>query len=257
MDDQELSDEPEQPLAGQSFTFESEDEQDEHEADEPGTLSLEELSQSYARVLGEPHQVEESDDEIRIFDDSDEEEESAETVGQAERVTPLGIIEAILFVGREDGAAIRAGELSSLMRGVSEKEISAFVADLNQTYQESGSAFRITEDSDGFRVTLADEFEFVRERFYGRVREITLTQAAIDCLALVAYQPGISRKKIEDQRSEPSGGILNQLVRRQLIDVRREGEGKSRIATYYPTAKLTELAGLETLEDLPQVQEFE
>lgn len=258
MDDPEPTDVPEKPLAGQTFSFEGhEDEAASSEVDEPGSLSLEELSQSYARVLGAPHQVDVDGDEIKIFDEEEDDDATDSPTPSSERVTPQGIIEAILFVGRDDGAGIQAGELSALMRGVSEKEIGAFVEDLNRSYEEADSAFRIVEETDGFRVSLAEDFEFVRERFYGRVREITLTQAAIDCLALVAYQPGISRQKIEDQRSEPSGGILNQLVRRQLIDVRRVGEGKSKVTTYYPTNKLTELAGLDSLEDLPQVQEFE
>ena len=255
MDGPDHSDVPEKPLDGQSFTFEGGDDQEGAES-EDGALSLEELSQSYARVLGQSDSEESAEPEIKIFDES-EDDEAQENSSAPERVTPLGIIEAILFVGREDDCGIRAAELSSLMRGVSEKEIASFVAELNTLYESSGSAIRIVEQSDGFRVSLADDFEYVRERFYGRIREITLTQAAIDCLALIAYQPGISRKKLEEQRSEPSGGILSQLVRRQLVDVRRVGEGKNRVATYYPTEKLTELAGLDNLEDLPQVEEFE
>lgn len=225
-------------------------------ADDEGSLSLEELSQSYAKVLADhqpttrPENDSDGEDEVglQIYDSSEE-----DTV----QATPLSIVESILFVGRADGGGIPASEIAALMRGVSSEEVAELVGELNTIYAESGSALRVAEAADGYKTTLADAFEPVRERFYGRVKEITLTQAAIDCLALVAYQPGVSRQKLEDQRGQPSGGILNQLVRRGLLDVRREGTGKSRSAHYYPTAKLGELAGLESLEDLPQVEDFE
>ncbi len=73
---------------------------------------------------------------------------------------------------------------------------------------------------------------------------------------MIAYQPGISREQLEEQRGQPSGPVLSQLVRRQLIEVRREGQ-KQRQLHYYPTDKLLQLIGLGTLEDLPQVEEWQ
>lgn len=116
---------------------------------------------------------------------------------------------------------------------------------------------RIVEASDGYRTVLADEVDFIRDRFYGRVREVALNQSAIDCLALVAYQPGISRNQLEEQRGQPSGGILNQLVRRRLIEIHRKGDGKDSAPHYYPTDRLVALAGLDSLDDLPQVEDLE
>jgi segregation and condensation protein B len=109
----------------------------------------------------------------------------------------------------------------------------------------------------GYRMQLAEDLSGIKDRFYGRVRDIRLNQAAIDCLALVSYQPGISRTKLEEQRGQPSGAILNQLVRRQLLEMRREGPGKQAGPHYYPTERLLQLAGLASLEDLPQAEELD
>jgi segregation and condensation protein B len=142
------------------------------------------------------------------------------------------------------------------MRGVRPAEIEAHVAELNQVYAETGRAIRIATIGNGFRLQLADDLQFIRDRFYGPIREIKLNQAAIDCLALIAYQPGVSREQLEDQRGQSSGTVLSQLVRRQLIEVRRKGQ-KQRELHYYPTEKLLQLIGLGTLEDLPQVEEWQ
>ncbi len=116
--------------------------------------------------------------------------------------------------------------------------------------------FRIATIGNAFRLQLADDLQFIRDRFYGPVREIRLNQAAVDCLALIAYQPGVSREELEDQRGQPSGAVLSQLVRRQLIEVKREGQPKKTLH-YYPTDKLLQLIGLGSLEDLPQVEEWQ
>lgn len=243
------------------------------EADEEGLeiggLSLEELSQSYTRALRSseadtaasvnqvsslagPRDEIAADAELEIFEDEDADTDD----DQACPVTPRSILEAILFVGRPDGGSIAAAEVAALMRGVNEAEIQDLVLELNTSYEKSSSAIRISEDVDGFRVILAADLEHVRERFYGRVRETRLNQAAIDCLALIAYQPGISRSKLEEQRGQPSGTVLNQLVRRQLIEMRREGDPKQLTACYYPAEKLLQLSGLASLDDLPQAEEF-
>lgn len=227
-------------------------------------LSLEELSQSYANVLGHTasrnEALETSDSAEEVPEEEAENSETPEDNDESDAhcpVTPLSILESILFVGRPDNGAITAAEVASLMRGVQESEIGELVTQLNTTYEEQGRALRVAETPDGYRAVLADDLNFMRDQFYGRVREIKLNQAAIDCLALVAYQPGISRKQLEEQRGQPSGGVLNQLVRRELLEIRREGEGKQLSAHYYPTDKLTQLAGLTSLDDLPQVEEFE
>jgi segregation and condensation protein B len=231
------------------------------EDDEQG-LSLEELSQTYAQLLkkgGVPEPTADSnsiqlavDAEASAFDPLDEELSESDACP----VTPTSILESVLFVGRPDNSPISADEIASLMRGVRPVEIEAHVAELNQIYVETGRAIRIATIGNGFRLQLADDLQFIRDRFYGPIREIRLNQAAIDCLALVAYQPGISRDQLEDQRGQPSGAVLSQLVRRQLIEVRRKGQ-KPQQLHYYPTDKLLQLIGLGTLDDLPQVEEWQ
>ena len=160
------------------------------------------------------------------------------------------------MVGRPDSGPITAREIASLMRGVTETEVDVLVDELNQQYAESGSAMYIAGVSGGYRMQLASDLKVILDRFYGPTREVKLNQAAIDCLALVSYQPGITREKLDEQRGQSSGSVLNQLVRRELIEMRREGKGKAVVPHYYPTERLLDLAGLESLDDLPHAEEW-
>lgn len=230
-------------------------------------VSLEELSQTYQRVQVSqdgsraddldrrwhgPSGVPDAPDEQVPFDPLEEPQSDTEHCP----LTPLSIVEAVLFLGRPDGGAITAVEIAALMRGVAEAEVEGHIAQLNSIYQETGRASRIVAHGNGYRVQLADDLQFIRDRFYGRVRPVKLNQAAIDCLSLISYQPGISRETLEEQRGQPSGSVLSQLVRRQLIEIHREHDGKKLVGRYYPTERLLELVGIKSLDDLPQTEDF-
>ncbi len=233
---------------------------DHDEPDVDEGFSLEELSQSYQTLVenSESHQDAPSEASSAANEEAEDAENSQEEESPNEiPVTPVAIIEALLFVGKPDSSEISGKDIAKLMRGVDESEVHRCVQALNDDYARQRRAIRIVEHGAGYRVDLAPEVEAVRENFYGRARDIQLNQAAIDCLALVAYQPGSSREDIEQQRGQPSGGVLNQLVRRQLLEMKREGKGKSAVSRYFPTERLLQLSGLDSLDDLPQVEEWE
>ncbi|GAB5402391.1 MAG: SMC-Scp complex subunit ScpB [Aureliella sp.] len=247
-EDDEEEDEP-QDLDAQLRAASGSDEDDDQEDGEE--LSLEQLSASYASVLQVTPQAAEEAPEDDVA------EEEGELDNDSCPTTPTAIIEALLFVGRSDSGEIAGKEIASLMRGVDENEVDRCVDELNAIYEQNDHAIRIARVGAGYKAVLADDLSYVRDRFYGRVRDIKLNQAAIDCLALVAYQPGVGRKQLDEQRGQPSGGVLNQLVRRELLEVRREGKGKTAETHYYPTEKMLNLAGLASLEDLPQVEDLD
>lgn len=235
---------------------------DEPEADaEEYGLSLEELGQTYAQMLGQgavPYQqpdepAEELADSPAAFDPVAEELVESDECP----VTPLSILEAVMFVGRPDNSPIDAESVAGMMRGVRSAEIEQLVAELNDLYAADGHVMRIVASGEGYRMQLAEQFSNVADRFYGRVREIKLTQAAIDCLAIVAYRPGITREEIDQQRGQPCSAIINQLVRRELVEVKRDGGKKNRVTRYYPTQRMLKLAGMETLDELPLAEDFE
>ncbi len=273
------------PVASTSILAEDSD----SSMDDEEGVSLEELSQSYQRTVGEAKdasstavtvtgagQVIVGFDELEVALNAEDELEASDLLEHDEAAqegnsgcppTPQSILEAILFVGRSDGSPISAAEIAALMRGVQESEVAGSIDRLNEIYAKTNRATRIAPSGAGYRLQLADELSFIRNRFYGRVRHVKLNQATIDCLALISYQPGISREELEQQRGQASGSLLAQLIRRQLVEMRREsievpsGEkkpaGKKQVQCYYPTQRLLELAGIESLDDLPQTEDID
>ena len=226
-------------------------------------FSLDDLGAAYARAAAEHDPERFSAPEV----DTDEAPEADQPVDQdvpeidaddEHIVHPEGIVEAALFVGHPENEPLTAAQLASLMRDVTEAEVVAMIDALNASYKSAGQAFRITEEEEaGYRLTIAPAVEGIRQSFLGKVREARLSQAAVEVLALVAYQPGITAQMVQDQRGRESGSLLNQLVRRRLLEIKRQtpADGGRKVPHYYPTERFLTLFGLESLDDLPQVDE--
>jgi segregation and condensation protein B len=226
-------------------------------------VSLDDLGAAYARAAAE-HDPEAfaaapGDGESSSEENDEQDQADVDVAEEAEEdvVTPEAIIEAALFVGHPENKPLTQQRLASLMRGVSPEEVVQLIDHLNQSYGDADQSLRIVHDDRGYRMTIAPEVENIRRSFLGKVREARLSQAAIEVLALVAYQPGVTAQKVVDQRGRESGPLLNQLVRRQLLRIERvkPEEGGRAIPHYYPTERFLVLFGLESLDDLPHVEE--
>ncbi|KAA5540711.1 SMC-Scp complex subunit ScpB [Roseiconus nitratireducens] len=229
-----------------------------------GEFSLEDLGTAYARAaaahdpesFAAPQQEGPESDSAQPEQDEDAESETLPD-DAPDAVHPEGIIEAALFVGHPENEPFTADRLASLMRNVSAEEVVEMIDSLNASYKQTRQAFRIVEDEQGYRLTIAPAVENVRQSFLGRVREARLSQAAVEVLALVAYQPGVTAQTVQDQRGRESGTLLNQLVRRRLLEMKREtpADGGRKVPHYYPAERFLTLFGLESIEDLPMVDE--
>ncbi len=244
-----------------------------------GPLSAEQLSAAFASLSGSPQpppavhddtpnetaapqtdgksRTEDSPQEVasKAPEQSPQEQVAEKLPADHGDVTPLGIIEAVLFTGDPTGEALDSERIAALIRGVDAQEINGHVETLNLQYEEQQRPYRIVNERGGYRMALFDEFDQVRDRFYGRIREARLSQAAVEVLAAVAYNQPTTSERIRELRGTQSGAVLNQLVRRKLLRVER-GEKKPRKAEYYVTQRFLNLFGLTSLEDLPRSEEL-
>jgi segregation and condensation protein B len=236
------------------------------EPDDAG-LSLEELGQAYAALMSkgaDPYEPTPAAEPIPAADPSEvspppADDEPLEVISgddaAAAEVTPQTILEAMLFIGHPLGEPLTSEQIAGLMRGVRAAEIDELIQELNETYDRDGSVYRIANHGAGYRLELRGEWGPIRDRFYGRVKEARLSQSAVDVLAVVAYQQPISGEEVDKLRGKPSGGVLSQLVRRDLLHVERPAPKAPPL--YRTTARFLDLFNLDELSDLPQSLEGE
>ena len=244
-------------------------------------VSLSELTEAFAQAMGRPAKPEddcqvpgvepESGDQsesvsadqsapIDPGDDSSERAVELDTLDDDDddscALSPRTILEAMLFVGNLESQPLSAQRAAGFMRGVDSGEIPDLVKELNQRYGDNGCPYSIVSEGEGYRMALRREFYPVRNRFYGRVREARLSQAAKEVLAIVAYRQPLTSEQMTTLRGTPSGHLLTQLVRRRLLCFERPS-GEGRTVLYRTTDRFLELFGLENLDDLPRSEELD
>ena len=240
------------------------------EPPQPQGISLDELTEAFAKAMGaeakiesgiEPaeHAEHETTDAVAEEPAGRQTEHGPATADQYDeacQLSPRSILEAMLFVGNRDGQPLAAQRAAELMRDVEPAEIPALVEQLNERYAAGGCPYHITNDGAGYRLTLRKAFHPIRNRFYGRIREARLSQAAVDVLAIVAYQQPLTGEQISHLRGKPNSHVLAQLVRRGLLRIERL-DPKRRTASYFTTDRFLALFGMESLDDLPQSEELD
>ena len=232
------------------------------ESDSPDRLlSADDLSRAFAQLMSDGPEVVDEDSTPQKANNEEQDEsfvldDQADNESQTEfPISPKAIIEGALFVGHPKNEPLTSRLLASLMRGVSPSEVDDLVVELNGEYLTQSSPYRIESAGAGYRMVLAEEFSSIRENFYGKVRHAQLSQGAVDIMAIVGYHQPIERQRIDDLRGKPSGGVLSQLVRRQLLQVEITNERPRRFI-YRTTDRFLELFGLESIRDLPHGDGF-
>lgn len=233
---------------------------------QPPAISLDALAEAFAQAMGTAATVspsQEGEDDGLPTARTDDDDEPSQVAGQIELaadapdpddccpLSPRSLLEAMLFVGDREGQPLSPQRMAELIRGVEPGEIAGLVDELNADYAATGSAFFIANEGAGYRMTLRRGLDALRDRFFGRAREAKLSRAAVDCLAIVAYQQPISGEQVSRFRGKPSAHVLAQLVHRGLLKLERSS-GSQRTAEYRTTDRFLQLFHLESLDELPR-----
>ena len=236
---------------------EQDDQQDDFfEPDDDGPeFSLTQLSEAYAEVIeaqtGVKHTVGLPEATEPDDDTTDAPSSTANDDNAGCPISPESIIESILFVGAPRDVKLNSRKIAAVLRDVSPKEVTKIVGELNRRYEKENAAYRIKANGGVFEMVLDPKLIDFQQEFFGRNREVRLSQAAIEVMAVVAYNQPITREQIESLRNKPCGGVIRQLLKRQLIE--ETHDEKKPKEKYYRTAdRFLDLFELEDLADLPQ-----
>ena len=225
--------------------------------EDPG-LSLDELSQVYADLVGESADdpylpaagAPNPDGSTEMVDEAIEASTAQDADANCD-MTPRSILEAMLFVGHPENHPLTSRQVAALMRGVAPREIDELVEELNSLYQQQGAPYQIVSVDSGYAMQLRDDCAGLRDRFLGRVKAAKLSQPALDVLAVVAYHQGITREEVDRLRGAKSASLLRQLVRRELLRMERTPDAP-RTPKYFTTERFLDLVGIRDLSELPQ-----
>lgn len=163
------------------------------------------------------------------------------------------VLEALLFASDEPVTV----EIVAVLLGEERtKEIEDALVDLAREYDAPDRGLRVQHLGGGFRITTAAHLgPYLREMVRARNRQ-RLSRAALETLAVVAYKQPITAPEIQEIRGVNPSAILNALLDRRLVRVlgRKKVVGKPFL--YGTSREFLVRFGLNSLEDLPSMEEF-
>ncbi|REF38033.1 segregation and condensation protein B [Thermasporomyces composti] len=163
----------------------------------------------------------------------------------------FGPIEAIMMVVDEPLPAITLAQV--LDRPV--PEVEEALQKLAESYTAEGRGFELRQVGGGWRFYTREKYAEIVERFVLDGQQAKLTQAALETLAVVAYQQPVSRARVSAIRGVNCDGVVRTLLARGLIE--EAGTDRESGATLYRTTSyFLERLGLRSLDELPSLAPY-
>ena len=164
------------------------------------------------------------------------------------------IILALLFASDEPLSVKR---ISIVLDDLSAPVIHESLERLESDFGTEDSAIHLDQVAGGYQLTTSSRYaEYVARLYRGR-RKQRLSKASMETLAIIAYRQPVTRADIENIRGVGCGGVVTTLMERSLIRI----VGKARVLgspfLYGTTSEFLEYLGLDSLKDLPSLEDLE
>ena len=176
-------------------------------------------------------------------------EEPADEFTRAWRELPLQTrLEGLLFAATEPLSVRR---LSNHSGEPDVQEVRAALEALGSHYDMTSRAFCLHEIGGGYQLRTRPEVALLAARVGRKPRNESLSQAALETLAIVAYRQPVLRADVEKIRGVASGEMIRSLIDKGLVRVTGRADLPGSPLLYGTTSEFLELFGLKGLGDLP------
>ena len=162
------------------------------------------------------------------------------------------IIESILFAA---GRAVKITEFMSVLE-LGKDEIMPIMENLINEYKAKERGIEIIKINDGFQMcTKKENYEYLYQIFDKRSKP-NLSNAALETLSIIAYNPKITRAEIENIRGVNSDGTIYKLMEYGLIESAGKLDVPGKPTMYKTTDNFLKTFGFTSLEELPDLPKY-
>ena len=162
-------------------------------------------------------------------------------------------IEAILFAS---GASVTSARLAQVLE-ISEKEVIDLADRLMDEYQAAERGITIIKLDDAYQMVSVKEYAPQIRTVMDLRRNTPLSQAALEVLAVVAYNQPVTKAFVEQVRGVDCSGVIGSLTTKGLVEEKGRLELPGRPLLYGTTENFLRCFHLQSLDDLPPLPEEE
>lgn len=163
------------------------------------------------------------------------------------------VLEGLLFVVGEDGLTI--DQIVDVLE-IDEENAKSLIMELKKDYEDESRGLRIDFLGNRFKITTKFEHKAYYQKLIENPETNFLSQAALETLAIIAYNEPITRVQVDTIRGVGSTSIIRKLVAKGFIKECGRSEIPGRPILYETTSEFLDYFGLSSIEDLPNIEDL-
>ena len=163
------------------------------------------------------------------------------------------ILEGLLFVVGEDGLNIE--QIKDVFH-IYEEEAKNLIFDLKNSYNNPDRGLRIDFLGNKIKLTTKPEHKAYYQKLILNPETNVLSQAALETLAIIAYNEPVTRMQIDELRGVSTVQIIRKLVAKGFIKESGRSNLPGRPILYETTSEFLDYFGLNSIDDLPDMRDF-
>jgi len=153
----------------------------------------------------------------------------------------------------EDGLSMQ--QLKTALPEQNEAEILDAISKLKEIYKQPSRGIELVEYASRIKF-VSKEFVYpFAKKLFEQYKNVGLSPASMETLAIIAYKQPITRAEIEEIRGVSSDSILKKLTARNLIEAKDRLDAAGKPLLYTVTDTFLDAFELESLSQLPQLAE--
>jgi len=163
----------------------------------------------------------------------------------------LAILEGLLFVVGDDGLTLK--QIMDILE-IDQDEAKSLIIELKGSYDDEKRGIKINILGDRFKLSTKKEHRDYYQKLIETPDNNNLSQAALETLAIVAYNEPLTRVEIDEIRGVNSRDMLRKLVAKGLIKEEGRSDLPGRPILYATTREFLDYFGLASKDDLPKFE---
>ena len=163
------------------------------------------------------------------------------------------VLEGLLFVVGEDGLSL--DQIEKVL-DIDEETAKELVRSLKNDYESPERGLRIDFLGNKIKLTTKREHKDYYAKLIENPETNTLSNAALEVLAIIAYNEPITRVDVDKIRGVSSSSMIRKLTSKGLIKEEGRSTLPGRPILYGVTTEFLDFFGLSKIEDLPNMDDF-
>lgn len=164
------------------------------------------------------------------------------------------IVLALLFASDEP---LSARKIAALVEDVTTADVKEAIETWNARANAEAWSIGIEQVAGGYRLATRPDYAPYVSRLYAGRRKFRLSRAGLETLAIITYKQPITRAEIESIRGVGSGSVVANLMERSLVQIVGKAKVLGAPFLYGTTQEFLEYLGLNSLRDLPSMEDLE